>query len=73
MRNVGRRVPAGHLLLRPMRPDELPDVRRVWWHQARLGYRLPPEKGVIVLEGGRPPSAVAPCVTGDTAAGFGRA
>jgi hypothetical protein len=53
MRNVGRRAPTGHLLLRPMRPGELPDVRRVWWNQARLGYRLPPERDVILLTGGK--------------------
>ena len=38
---------------RPMRPDELVDVRAMWWRQAALGHRLPAEIGVIVLEGGR--------------------
>ncbi len=47
------RVPVFRLFPRPMRPDELPDVRRVWWNQARLGYRSPPERGVILIRGGR--------------------
>ncbi len=47
------RLPVFRLFPRPMRPDEIPHVRRVWWDQARLGYRLPAEPGVILLEGGR--------------------
>ncbi len=39
---------------RPMRPDELPAVRQVWWSQATIGHRLPAERGVIVIQGGRP-------------------
>ncbi len=43
-----------HLLPRPVRPDELPELRALWWRQAALGHRLPAELGVIVIEGGRP-------------------
>jgi hypothetical protein len=54
MRNVGHRVPAGLLIPRPMHPNELRDVRWVWWHQLRHeGVELPPERGVILIEGGR--------------------
>lgn len=35
--------------VRPVRPGELVDVRAVWWRQAALGHRLPPEPGIIVL------------------------
>ena len=31
----------------------LRDVRQIWWRQFRLGNRLPPEHGLIVLDGGR--------------------
>jgi hypothetical protein len=48
------RVPVPRLFPRPMRPDELPDVRRVWWHWRRHeGLKLPPERGVILIRGGR--------------------
>ena len=48
------RVPVFRLFPRPMRPDELPDVRRVWWRQRRHeGIALPPERGVILLPGGK--------------------
>ncbi len=47
------RVPVDQLIPRSMRPDELRDVRQVWWRQARLGYRLPPEKGVVLITGGK--------------------
>ena len=40
------------LLPRPVRPNEIPELRAVWWRQAGLGHRLPAERGVIVLEGG---------------------
>jgi len=32
---------------------DLADVRSVWWRIVALGDRLPPEIGVIVIEGGR--------------------
>ncbi len=54
MRNVGHRVPAGLLVPREMRPDELPDIRRLWWRQRRHdGVELPSERGVILFEGGK--------------------
>ena len=39
------------LIPRPARPDEIPELRAMWWRQAALGHRLPAELGVIVLEG----------------------
>jgi hypothetical protein len=47
------RVPVDQLVPRSMRREEARDVRRVWWNQARLGYRLPAEPGMILIEGGR--------------------
>jgi len=41
------------LVPRPARADEIPELRAMWWRQARLGLRLPAEFGVIVIEGGR--------------------
>ena len=41
-----------HLVPRDVRPDELPELRALWWRQAALGHRLPAEIGVIVIEGG---------------------
>ena len=46
-------LPVSQLLPRPVRPDEIPELRGMWWRQARLGHRLPAEVGVIVIEGGR--------------------
>ena len=40
------------LVPRDVRPDEIPELRALWWRQARLGHRLPAERGVIVIEGG---------------------
>ena len=40
------------LLRRAMRPNEIPDVRRVYWAQAAQGTRLPAERGVILIDGG---------------------
>ncbi len=37
---------------RPVRDDEIPELRALWWRQARLGLRLPAELGVIVIAGG---------------------
>ena len=41
------------LLPRPVRPDEVPELRAIYWRQARAGFRLPAEAGVILIEGGR--------------------
>jgi hypothetical protein len=38
---------------RPMRPDELADVRATWWSHAAMGHPLRAEPGVIVIDGGR--------------------
>ncbi len=40
------------LVSRPVRPDEIHELRALWWRQAALGHRLPAERGVIVVEGG---------------------
>ena len=32
---------------------ELREVREIFWDLARLGYRLPAEKGVILIDGER--------------------
>ena len=40
------------LVSRPACPDEIPELRAMWWRQAALGHRLPAEIGVIVVEGG---------------------
>ena len=40
------------LVPRPIRADEIPELRAMWWRQAALGHRLPAEIGVIVIEGG---------------------
>ncbi len=37
---------------RAVRPDEIPELRALWWRHAALGHRLPAERGVIVLLGG---------------------
>ena len=42
------------LLPRPVRRDELRELRRLWWAHAREGHRLPAEAGIIAIEGGRP-------------------
>ena len=46
-------LPVSQLLPRPVRPDEIPELRAMWWRQARLGHRLPAEAGIIAIEGGR--------------------
>ncbi len=46
-------IPVSQLRPRPVRPDELPDLRAIFWRQARLGHRLPAEAEIIVIEGGR--------------------
>ncbi len=45
-------IDIAQLVPRDVRPDELPDLRSLWWRQAALGHRLPAERGVIVVEGG---------------------
>ena len=45
-------IPFSQLQPRPIGPGELAALRVMWWHQAALGYRFPPERGVIVLKGG---------------------
>ncbi len=38
----------------PLAPQpDLPELRRIWWRIIASGDRLPPEIGVIVIEGGR--------------------
>ncbi len=44
-------IDVAQLVLRDVRPDELPDLRALWWRQAALGHRLPAERGVIVIMG----------------------
>lgn len=41
------------LVPRPVRPSEVPELRALWWRQVALGHRLPAERGVIAIEGGR--------------------
>ena len=45
-------IDVAQLVPRPVRADELPELRRIYWRQAALGHRLPAERGVIVIEGG---------------------
>ncbi len=40
--------------LPPLTDRELADLRTLWWRQAALGYRLPAQPDLIVLDGGRP-------------------
>ena len=44
-------VDVAQLIPRPIRDDEIPELRALWWRQAALGNRLPAERGVIVIEG----------------------
>ncbi len=46
-------IDVAQLVPRDIRPDEVPELRAIFWRQAALGHRLPAEIGVIVLEGGR--------------------
>ena len=46
-------IDVAQLVPRPVRPDEVPELRAIFWRQAALGHRLPAEIGVIVIEGGR--------------------
>ena len=45
--------PVDRLIPRPIRPEEVPHIRRVWWRLASIGYQLPPERGVILFDGDR--------------------
>jgi hypothetical protein len=45
-------IPVSQLLPRPVRPDEIPELRALWWRQVALGHRMPAEIGVITIEGG---------------------
>ena len=45
-------IPVCQLLPRPVRPNELPELRRLWWAHAREGHRLPAELEIILIEGG---------------------
>ncbi len=45
-------LPVSQLVPRRVRPDEIPELRALWWRQAALGHRLPAERGLIVLPGG---------------------
>ena len=45
-------IGVSQLVPRDVRPDEIPELRALWWRQAALGRRLPAERGVIVLPGG---------------------
>ena len=38
------------LVPRPVRPDEVPELRAIFWRQAHLGHRLPAEPGIILIE-----------------------
>ena len=46
------RFPVDRLIPRPIRPDEIPHVRRVWWRLTSHGHRLQPERSVIMINGG---------------------
>ena len=46
-------IEVADLVPRPVRADEIPELRSIYWRQAALGHRLPAEFGVIVIEGGR--------------------
>ena len=47
-------IEVADLVPRPVRADEIPELRSIYWRQAALGHRLPAERGVIVIEGGWP-------------------
>ncbi len=42
-----------NLVPRLVRADEIPELRALWWRQARLGNHLPAERGIVLIEGGR--------------------
>ena len=43
-----------HLIPRPVRRDEFPELRAMWWRLAAQGHRMPAEIDVIVITGGQP-------------------
>ena len=47
-------IDIAQLVLRDVRPDELPELRALWWRQSAQGVALPAELEVIVITGGRP-------------------
>ena len=47
-------LPVSQLVPRPVHPDEIPELWAIFWRLAAHGHRLPAERGVIVLKGGRP-------------------
>ena len=47
-------IDIGHLAPRPVRSDEVSELRAIFWRLAAQGHRLPAERGVIVIEGGWP-------------------
>jgi hypothetical protein len=42
----------GHTFTEYLSEAERRRVRRVWWNQRALGFRLPPERGIVVIRGG---------------------
>jgi hypothetical protein len=47
-------IPVSQLVPRPVRPDEIHELRAIFWRQAALGHRLPAECGVILLDADSP-------------------
>ena len=40
---------------KPLDSATLTEVRRIWWnHRRRYGVRLPAQRGVIMIQGGKP-------------------
>ena len=52
--NHSLNIPVAQLLPRPVCPDELAELRALWWRQRAEGVTLPAEPGVIAIAGGRP-------------------
>ena len=46
-------LPVENFVRRPMRAEERSLVVALWWAMRREGGRLPAEKGVIVISGGK--------------------
>ncbi len=46
-------LPFDNFIPRPMRPEERSLVVACWWAMRREGVRLPADRGVIVIDGGR--------------------
>ena len=45
-------IDISQLVPRPVRPDELLELRSIYWRQAALGHRLPAEPGIILITRG---------------------